>query len=384
MSSILPPKLLEEFEEVAKKLKLNKSQKEKALKYLEKKYLEALIDPQEPIGVVTAQSFGEPSLQMLLNAFHFAGVAEVQLMTGLPRIIEILDAKRKPKVPSMTIYLKKEYQTPEKAEEVAKKIKEVKLKDIAKRIDIDLIENSIIVELDEEAMKEYNIDIKELKKKAKVGRSTVKIEGNVIYVKFNNPKRPKELYQYKNKLKEVVVSGIKGITYTLVTRDKQTGELIIQTFGSNLKEVLELEEIDETRTITNDIHEIAKVLGIDAAREAIIREIQKVLEEQGLEIDYRYLALVADMMTWYGEVLGFTRYGLMDKKKSPLQRAVFETPVQIFIKAALYGEPATMESVIENILVNQPVPIGTGRLRVVFDEEKFLKEYKKLKEKAKQ
>ncbi len=380
MSELLPKKLLEEFEEVAKKLKLTKKEKEKALKALEEKYLQALIEPQEPIGVVTAQSFGEPATQMLLNAFHFAGVAEVQLMTGLPRLIEILDARKKPKVPSMTIYLKREYQDPKKAEEFVKKLVEVKLVDIAKEFEIDLFEKAIIVHLDEKKLEEYNISEKDLKKAIKVYKGSVKIEGNKVIVKLSQNKRPKDLYQYKHKLKNVVVKGVKGITYALITRDKQTGELIIQTLGSNLKEVLEMEEVDETRTITNDIHEIAKVLGIDAAREAIIREIRKVLEEQGLEIDDRYLLLVADVMTWYGRVLGFTRYGLMSMKPSPLERAVFETPVQNLSKAALYGEPSPMKSVIENVLVDQPIPLGTGSVKVLFDEEKF---EKALKEKEK-
>ena len=271
MSSILPKKILEEFEEVAKKLRLTKKEKEKALKVLEEKYLNALIEPQEPIGTVTAQSFGEPATQMLLNAFHFAGVAEVQLMTGLPRIIEILNAKKEPTVPSMTIYLEKN--DPELAEKIAKEIVEVKLKDIAKSFEIDFIGNAIIVELDEEALKEHELNKKDLPKLVKIHKANVKLDGNRLVIKFGK-KRPKELYQAKLKIKDLRIKGVKGITYALITRDKETGELIIQTLGSNLKEVLKLEGVDSTRTVTNNIHEIAQVLGIDAAREAIIREIR--------------------------------------------------------------------------------------------------------------
>ena len=79
------------------------------------------------------------------------------------------------------------------------------------------------------------------------------------------------------------------------------------------------------------------------------------------------------MMTWYGEVLGFTRYGLMERKPSPLERATFEMPVRNLVEAALISEPSPMKSVIENILVDQPIPVGTGSVKVVFDEEKFEK-----------
>ena len=313
MSSILPKKILEEFEEVAKKLKLTKKEKEKALKVLEEKYLNALIEPQEPIGTVTAQSFGEPATQMLLNAFHFAGVAEVQLMTGLPRLIEILDAKREPSTPSMTIYL--ERNDPKLAEKVAKEIVEVKLKDIVKNFEIDFLENAIIAELDEAALREHEIRKEEIAKKIKVHKGSVKLDGNRIIIKLNK-KRPKELYQAKLKIKEIRVKGVKGISYALIRRDELTGELIIQTLGSNLREVLKIDGVDSTRTVTNNFYELAEVLGIDAAREAIIREIKEVLAKSNLEIDDRYILLVADLMTWYGDVFGFTRYGLMSRKPS--------------------------------------------------------------------
>ena len=119
-------------------------------------------------------------------------------------------------------------------------------------------------------------------------------------------------------------------------------------------------EVDEKRTITNDIHEIAAVLGIEAAREAIINEVMKVMESQGLNVDIRHIMLVADMMCATGKIKGITRYGVVSEKASVLARASFETPIKHLINAALIGEEDKLSSVVENVMVNQPVPVGTG------------------------
>jgi DNA-directed RNA polymerase subunit A" len=119
-------------------------------------------------------------------------------------------------------------------------------------------------------------------------------------------------------------------------------------------------EVDKNRIISNDIHEIDSVLGIEAAREAIINEIQDVLNSQGLNIDRRHLKLVADAMTSNGVVKGITRMGIISQKSSILARATFETPVKHFVNATIKGSKDKLNSVIENIILNQPVPVGTG------------------------
>ena len=112
--------------------------------------------------------------------------------------------------------------------------------------------------------------------------------------------------------------------------------------------------------MSNDLHEVAEVFGIEAARQLIINEISETLEAQGLEIDIRHLKLVADAMTSIGEVKGVTRMGIIAQKSSVLARATFETPVKQFVNATIKGSTDKLTSVIENIILNQPVPIGTG------------------------
>jgi DNA-directed RNA polymerase subunit A" len=119
-------------------------------------------------------------------------------------------------------------------------------------------------------------------------------------------------------------------------------------------------EVDSSRTISNDIFEIESIFGIEAARQMIINESTKVLESQGLDIDIRHLMLVADMMTNSGFIRGITRYGIVSEKASVLAKASFETPIRHLINAALMGENDPLNSVIENVMLNQPVPVGTG------------------------
>ena len=159
-------------------------------------------------------------------------------------------------------------------------------------------------------------------------------------------------------MKGVYIQGVKGIKQVLPV--KRDDEYVIITAGSNLKEVLQLDFVDEARTMTNDVFEIRNVLGIEAARQSIINEVFKVIENQGLNVDVRHIMLVADTMCSSGDIKGITRYGVVSDKASVLARASFETPIKHIIAAALIGEVDELNSVIENVMLNQPVPVGTG------------------------
>ena len=168
----------------------------------------------------------------------------------------------------------------------------------------------------------------------------------------------KEIYKLKEKLKDTIISGIKGIKQILIV--KKDKDYIVMTLGTGLKKLLEMKEIASDRLISNDLHEVASVFGIEAARQFIINEIQEVLNTQGLNIDKRHLKFIADAMTNTGEVKGVTRIGIIAQKSSILARATFETPTKQFVNATIKGNKDYLASVIENIILNQPVPIGTG------------------------
>ena len=314
------------------------------------------ISPGEAIGIVTAQSFGEPSTQMILRTFHLAGISEMQVNLGLPRLIEIFDARRTPSTPEMRIYLDKEHNNEKDARIIAEKIQEIKLQDIIKEIKINFGEKKIEAVIDNEAIKRVHSSVSTIAARLKEKGDECKVSRNSII--FGEKELDfKQIYKLKEKIKGAQISGIKGIEQILVV--KRDRDYVILTAGSNLKEIINFKGIDKTRTISNDLHEVCAILGIEAARATIINEIKKVINSQGLEINKRHLKLISDAMTTEGVVKGITRMGIISQKSSILARASFETPIKQFINATLKDNKDELSSVIENIILNQHVPVGT-------------------------
>jgi DNA-directed RNA polymerase subunit A" len=333
----------------------------KILDKLADEYKKASVEPGECVGIVAAESIGEPGTQMTLNTFHFAGVSEMNVTMGLPRIIEILDAKKTLSSPMTEIYVKKNLATEKNVKEFAQRIVEHTMEAVIKNIEINITSQRIELSLNETYMKDIGITkgsvIKTLtksfkginvKEKDAIITISVKAKDNII----------NELYSKKEKIKSLYLSGIKGIKQVLPV--KKNDEYMILASGINLAEILALDFVDNERTISNDIYEIKQVLGIESARQAIINEVFKVIEAQGLNVDIRHIKLVADMMCQTGEIKGITRFGVVNLKSSVLARASFETPIKHIIEAALVGERDVLSSVVENVMINQPIPVGTG------------------------
>jgi len=324
---------------------------------ISKLHLDGKLEAGEAIGVVTSQSFGEPSTQMVLRTFHFAGVSEMQVTQGLPRLIEIFDARKKPSSPKMEIYLKKEYNNERDARVFAEKIKEITIKDIASEIDLDFSNKKIEIKIDKEGIKHSHISLKKVVERLNESGFNAKEKQDSITINASELNF-KEIYQIKEKLKKTIISGVKGIKQILIVKKER--DFVIMTLGTNLKKMLEIKEVASERLLSNDLHEVAVVFGIEAARQLIINEIQEVLNTQGLDIDKRHLKLVSDAMTNTGEVKGVTRIGIIAQKSSILARATFETPVKQFVNATIKGNKDHLLSVVENVILNQPVPVGTG------------------------
>ena len=358
----LPKKIVADALAEAKKQNCNKEQLKKILEHLKEEYDAAKVTAGEGIGIVTAESFGEPSTQMTLNVFHFAGVAEVSVTQGLPRLIEILDARKEIKTPSMEICIKKEYNKDMKAvKKIAASIKETKLNEITTEFTINLSKLQVEATLHQERIKDLKITPEEIAKVLQEGLKNTSVSSTsskVILKSKETENELMEMYKLKEKAKQTFIKGIKDINQVLPV--KRNNEFIIVTAGSNLKDVLEIPEVDETRTKTNDLFEALGVLGVEAARRTIINEAKKVIEDQGLDVDIRHIMLIADIMTTSGTVKGITRSGITGGKRSVLARASFETPIAHIINASLVGEEDNLHSVIENVMLNQPVPLGTG------------------------
>ncbi len=352
----LTPILVDELNRELKKVKLNKKAVDQIIELTLKHYKRALVEPGEAVGIVSAQSIGEPGTQMTLRTFHYAGVREQNVTLGLPRLIEIVDARRVPSTPIMAIYLDKNHKrSKEKATKVARNVIYTTVEDVAKAVYDDPKNEEIVVELDRALMENRGVTLDKLKETLQLPGCTVRARGKKIYIK---PKKPEDRKKLLDKVISHHVEGVSGIKRVLVAEEK--GEWVIRTDGSNLAKVLETTGIEPMRTTTNHVHEIAKTLGIEAARSSLIKEALGVLEEQGLDVDIRHIMLVADIMTATGEVRQIGRHGISGAKSSVLARAAFEITVPNIVDAAIKGEADPLKGVTENVIVGQSIPIGTG------------------------
>lgn len=358
----LTPLLVEELRNNLIKAKANKETVIQTIATTVDDYKKAKIEPGESGGIVAAQSIGEPGTQMTLRTFHFAGVKERNVTLGLPRIIELVDARRIPSTPIMNVYLKKEYRkNKDKATEIAQQLVYTTLSSVASSIYIDHVNSVITVKIPKENLDERNITFEDIKKEIVIPGCKIKTVARENYLTLLiKPDNISALPKIFERVPLIRVKGIPGIHRALVTMD--AGEWIIQTDGSNLTKVLKIPGVDTSRTTTNNIHEIASALGIEAARNVIISEMKGVLEEQGLDVDIRHIMLVADMMTLEGEIMQIGRHGISGEKASVLARAAFEITVPTLVDAAIRGAEDNLTGVMENVICGQMIPVGTGTI----------------------
>ena len=193
----------------------------------------------------------------------------------------------------------------------------------------------------------------------------ISIDGENIVVALIEPSFM-GLQKSINQLRAFKVKGIDGINRVIVRMENDG--FVLYTEGSNFKEVMKLDGVDKTRTVTNDIGETYEVLGVESARNAIVNEAYDTLREQGLEVDLRHIMLVADLMTFDGSIRAIGRHGISGEKPSVLARAAFELTVDHLLEAGIKGEIDYLKGVSENIVVGQPVNLGTGGIKLRYKE----------------
>jgi len=321
------------------------------------------VEPGQAVGIVTAQSIGEPGTQMTLRTFHTAGIAEKNVTLGLPRIIELVDARKKPATPVMDIYLDKDSKSSrEKAISVARNILETTIRDLVTGTETDH-STEIILEFDSERLKSRNCTIEDAVSVLESNKKfTLESTKDTIILKLVEESDSITVNTLLNKILKTLVRGVADIAR--VTLKEENGEWIIQTTGSNLLKVLEVEGIDKKNVRTNNIFEISGTLGIEAARNSLINELKATLENQGLEVDVRYLMLVSDLMCHKGWLQQIGRHGIAGSKDSILARAAFEITVPTIARAAKVGEVEELKGITENVIVGSQIPIGSGTVDI--------------------
>ena len=371
-----------------------------------KKFEKAKTEAGHAVGAVGAQSIGEPGTQMTLKTFHFAGVAGMSITQGVPRIKEIINASSKISTPVITCALDSPYEVI--AGRFAQAgIQKTYLRDIVAyvedvwgveggyvnmRVDFGKIEGLGLrmglgevrarveawrgfrgmgvrcTAVGERHLRVYVSEPEGAKAKsaaaraaAKSGKSVDEAGGGGSATVFMT------LQAMKRRLPGVVIKGYPEAQRAILKKDDKpdaTGKEPIAVFveGYGLKLCMTTEGIDGYHTKTNSIMEIKSVLGIEAARTTIIAEIDTVMGS--MDIDPRHMQLLADIMTYKGDVLGITRFGLAKMRDSVLQLASFEkTPDHLF-QAAVEGKRDGIEGVSECIIMGRSMGIGTGGVSV--------------------
>ncbi len=372
-SAALPALTRQQLLDSLRDKEITEQQFEQILKAVHAEFMETRIEPLEAVGVIAAQSIGEPGTQMTMRTFHYAGVAEINVTLGLPRLIEIMDARKEPSTPTMTIYLSPEFNNDrDKARMVSWQIEAAPLHEFGD-ITTDMENMQVIVAINEAVLAKRKISMDMIaetaQKKIRERRhyrdfeAEVDAKGHVIVFTPKDQAKYQNLFQLAEHVRNVIVQGIDDIERVVVR--KEGGEYILYTEGSNLKDVFEVAGVDTTRTRTNNISEIAQVLGIEAARNAIMAEALATLGEQGIKVDVRHIMLVADMMCMDGEVKQIGRHGIAGEKESVLSRAAFEVTVNHLLDAAVANEVDELNGVTENVIVGQPIQLGTGDVKLI-------------------
>ncbi|MEB3845318.1 MAG: DNA-directed RNA polymerase subunit A'' [Desulfurococcales archaeon] len=378
-SRILPRTVIEELEEkVVKNDRLTAGSKAKILREAIRQYIISLSQPGEPVGVVGAQSIGEPGTQMTLRTFHYAGVVEFDVTLGLPRLIEILDARREPSTPIMRVYLDEKHKYDEnKAKEIARRIEYTTINNVLDDFEFSLGEPYVRLILNPELMEDKGVTIEKVidaLKRAKLGEIEVDPENPyAIIVQLSEKVLPPEymgnitIYKaIEEKIRKLYLKGIKGIRRAIIQAEEvevngeKKKEYHILTEGTNLAEIIRVKGVDHRRVRSNNIHEVAEVLGIEAARNTIIEEILNVLKDSGLDVDLRHIMLIADLMTFTGRIRQIGRLGIAGQKPSVLARAAFEVTAKQLFDAAVRGEEERFLGVTETIIAGLTPRVGTG------------------------
>lgn len=321
-----------------------------------------------------------------MRTFHYAGVAE-QVPTGLPRLIEIVDAKKEPKKPIIDIRLKGEFsESAEKAEKVARELECIMVEDVA-HVEDDMINKRIIIVYNESDGKALGVSFAALRNAIEKTLPIAVIKDNKIMIKpikkgkkmegaapaasaSEVPAAPQEenittlrfIRRLSNKIRKLIIKGVAGITKAVVLKDEDG--YFIRASGFNIMGVITHPAVEPSKIYTNNIKEIENVFGVEAARNALVREIKQVLEMQKLFVDIRHIMLVADAICASGQVKSIGRHGLSGGKAGVFGRAAFEETLKHLINASANGEEDNLVGVTENIIVGQTVPIGTGKIKL--------------------
>uniref|UniRef100_A0A8B9JAZ5 DNA-directed RNA polymerase subunit n=1 Tax=Astyanax mexicanus TaxID=7994 RepID=A0A8B9JAZ5_ASTMX len=377
-NSQVDPKVLYQLD------RITPTQLEKFLETCRDKYMRAQMEPGSAVGALCAQSIGEPGTQMTLKTFHFAGVASMNITLGVPRIKEIINASKNISTPIITAHLDTEDDA-DFARLVKGRIEKTLLGEISEYIDEVFLPDDcfILVKLSLERIRLLRLEVNAetvrysiCMSKLRVKPGDIAVHGEAVVCVSPRENSKSSMYYVlqwlKQELPKVVVQGIPEVARAVIHIDDQSGrqkfKLLVE--GDNLRAVMATHGVNGSRTTSNNTYEVEKTLGIEAARTTIINEIQYTMVNHGMSIDRRHVMLLADLMSYKGEILGITRFGLAKMKESVLMLASFEKTADHLFDAAYFGQKDSVCGVSECIIMGIPMNIGTGLFKLLHRADK--------------
>ncbi|CAI7909898.1 unnamed protein product, partial [Closterium sp. NIES-53] len=343
-----------------------------------RRYQSKRMEPGTAVGAIGAQSIGEPGTQMTLKTFHFAGVASMNVTLGVPRIKEIINAAKNISTPIVTVKLETDNDV--KAARIVKgRIEKTTLGEVVKSMKTVLTPSQAMlsIRLDMHRISALQLDItaytvadaittaSRLRMKLKAQHIRVVSADKLLVYSPEQDRRQLlfSLHSLRKKLPQVMVKGIASVERAVIN-DLGGGKYNLLVEGTNFGAVLGITGVDGCKTKSNHVMEVESVLGIEAARYAIMHEINYTMGSHGMTIDPRHMMLLADVMTYKGEVLGITRFGIAKMKDSVLMLASFEKTTDHLFDAAVHGRKDEIEGVSECIIMGIPMPVGTGLFKL--------------------
>ncbi|KAF9057391.1 hypothetical protein BJ165DRAFT_28479 [Panaeolus papilionaceus] len=359
------------------------------------KYVKARIEPGSTVGAVGAQSIGEPGTQMTLKTFHFAGVASMNVTLGVPRIKEIINAAKIISTPIISCRLVTA-NSEASARIVKGRLEKTMLNDIASVLEEAWAPQYtyIGVIIDTEAVQKLQLEltIDDIKwaivnaKKLKVKQESITVipRKNRLRIYVDGDDKYYRLRELKRGLLDVVVKGVPAIRRAVINiKDaddargkKGDNELLVEGYG--FQRCMITEGVIGEQTTSNHVIEVAQVLGIEAARQTIINEVQYTMQSHGMVIDPRHVMLLGDVMTYKGEVLGITRFGVAKMKDSVLMLASFEKTTDHLFDAAAYGKNDSIAGVSESIIMGNPAAMCGTSMPALISPAPVLKKPRRL------
>ncbi|KAM9558342.1 DNA-directed RNA polymerase III subunit RPC1 isoform 1-T1 [Salvelinus alpinus] len=364
--------------------RITPSQLEKFLETCRDKYMRAQMEPGSAVGALCAQSIGEPGTQMTLKTFHFAGVASMNITLGVPRIKEIINASKNISTPIISAHLDVDDDA-DFGRLVKGRIEKTLLGEISEYIEEVFLPDDcfILVKLSLERIRLLRLEVNAetvrysiCMSKLRVKPGDIAVHGEAVVCVSPRENSKSSMYyvlqSLKDNLPKVVVQGIPEVSRAVIHIDEQTGKnkykLLVE--GDNLRSVMATHGVNGNRTTSNNTYEVEKTLGIEAARSTIINEIQYTMVNHGMSIDRRHVMLLADLMSYKGEILGITRFGLAKMKESVLMLASFEKTADHLFDAAYFGQKDSVCGVSECIIMGIPMNIGTGLFKLLHKADK--------------